>query len=509
MTSSGDQLRLTELLASLSLATDAGTGQPLGHGLRTCLLSVRIGRALNLTPQAIRIVHRVSLLRFLGCTADAAETARFGAGDDRAVNAAFAPVLNGSAVEGLPVLGRVVAADRPPLRRALGLVGAVLDPNEPARGLAAHCEVAAMLARRLGLGDEVADALGAGYERWDGKGYPNGLRGDAIPLSIRITMVARDVDLYVSRALDVQPVLARRRGKAYDPAVVDAYRGLSEPHPEATWDEVLDAEPEPVTGILDVDGALEVIADFADLKSPWTRSHSRHVSRISEAAAHAVSLGLAESLQLRRAGLVHDLGRVGVANGIWDKPGPLAVDEWETVRLHAYLTDRIVSRCPQLAELGTLASTHHERLDGSGYHRSIGGGQLTRSARILAAADMFAALLADRPHRPALSLDDASAMIRSEATEGRLDPAAVEAVIDAGGGQKTAVSPASLPDGLTERETEVLQHLCRGSTNRQVAEALYISPKTVGRHVENIYAKIGVSTRAGAAVYAMEHGLLS
>ena len=197
-----------------------------------------------------------------------------------------------------------------------------------------------------------------------------------------------------------------------------------------------------------------------------------------------------------------------MANGVWDKPGPLSTDEWETVRLHPYLTDRIVSRCPQLVELGVLASSHHERLDGSGYHRQSTASELSIEAKLLAAADVLAALTSSRPHRGAHDLAAAEKIMRAEVDEGHLDGQAVAFVIAAAGG-KTESPRTRHPDGLTDRELDVLRLVCRGLTNRKIGDELFISVKTVGRHVENIYAKIGVSTRAGAAVYAMEKRLLA
>jgi HD-GYP domain-containing protein (c-di-GMP phosphodiesterase class II) len=249
------------------------------------------------------------------------------------------------------------------------------------------------------------------------------------------------------------------------------------------------------------------MADFADLKSSWTRGHSRSVAELAKAAGIEARLSTEQCDQLSRAGLVHDLGQVGIENGIWDKPGDLSTDEWEKVRLHSYWTDRILSRCPALAPLGALASSHHERMDGTGYHRQSTADQLTVEARLLAAADVLVALTSRRPHRNSFDLETAATLMREAASIRHLDKAAVEFAIAAVGGK--AENPESFnPDGLTDREIEVLKLLSRGSTNRQVARQLFISVKTVGRHVENIYAKIGVSTRAGTAIYAMENRLI-
>lgn len=500
------KLRVVELLASLSLATDLGTGMPLGHGLSTSLLSVSLARELGCGPEQVRHVQQLALIRFLGCTSDAADTARMAGGDEISFNAGFAPSLMGGSGEALRAMALTVGAGQSLPRRARLVTAALADPGGEAKSLSAHCEVGAMLAKRLGLVDQVVAAIQHAYERWDGKG-PFGLAGDEIPLEVRIAVVARDADLFGRLGEDVLAVLRRRRGRAYDPGVVDAFIGLSPPQREVEWCEVLEAEPEPVTHIDDIDRALAAMADFVDLKSPWTRGHSPTVAELAGRAGRLSGLGPAESRFLGRAGMVHDLGRIGIENGIWDRPGPLPTGAWEKVRLHPYLTHRILSRCEALADLGELASSHHERLDGSGYHRQAAAEQISAQARILAAADVLAALTSERPHRPPLGLDDAARVLDAEAAAGRLDPTAIAHVISAAGGTPEEARSVS-PGGLTDREVEVLCLLARGHTNRKVGEELFISPKTVGRHVENIYAKIGVSTRAGATVYAMEHRLL-
>ncbi len=404
-------------------------------------------------------------------------------------------------------LVKTVGRGESPVEKGRMVLTALTDPGGAARSLAAHCEVATMLARRLGLEERVNTALLAAYERWDGKGYPTGLEREAIPIEVRVATVARDADLFVQLGADVRGILRRRSGRAYDPIVVEAFQGLVNWTPEADWDEVLAAEPQPVRYVEDLDAGLAVMADFVDLKSPWTRGHSTRVAALAETAAQGAGLGEAEADRLRRAGLVHDVGRVGVANGIWDKPGPLSTAEWESVHLHSYLTHRILSRCAGLTDLEKLASSHHERLDGSGYHRQSTASQLPIEARLLAAADVLAAVTSSRPHRGAHDLSAADRIMRAEVVDGHLDGLAVELVIAAAGGKTESPRPRN-PGGLTDREIDVLRLLCRGLTNRKIGDELFISVKTVGRHVENIYAKIGVSTRAGAAVYAMEHRLL-
>lgn len=501
------RVRLTELLASISLATDTATGQPMGHGIRTCLLAVPMARALGCDEERVRSVHQVSLLRFLGCTAEASGLAESVGGNELTFNRIMAPSLYGSAGESLVSMIGAIGPDRRPASRARLLLGALSDSKSSELLLESHCEVASMLATRLGLDQAVVTALAHAYERWDGKGFPQGLKGEDVPLEIRICSVARDIDLAIQTGEDPMRLLAKRRGKAYDPEVVDAYSSMNSHPREADWEALLRTEPTPPTHVDDADKVLEVLADFVDLKSPWTRGHSRKVADLAENAAREAGVRIDQVVHLRRAGLVHDLGRLGVENGVWDKPGSLSVDESERVRLHPYLTHRILSRCEPLAPLAQLASHHHERLDGSGYHGQLTEPQISWSDRILAAADVMAALTSARPHRASFTLDEATEVMRGEVSDGRLDADAVACVVIAAGGAAERPKQPN-PGGLSDREVEVLRLIAKERTNREMAEELYISPKTVGRHVENIYSKIGVSTRAGAAVYAMEEGLL-
>jgi HD-GYP domain-containing protein (c-di-GMP phosphodiesterase class II) len=358
--------------------------------------------------------------------------------------------------------------------------------------------------------------LAHAYERWDGKGHPGGLSGEEVPVAVRIVTVARDAELWARHAgwPAASEVLAHRRGHAYDPAVVDVVVEVGERCLGDLGDNlcaaVLAAEPAPAAAI-SVDGfdqALVAIADFTDLKSPWLRGHSPAVAELAVSAAAAAELTEAESAALGRAALVHDVGRVGVPNGIWDRPGPLSVEQWERVRLHPYLTERVLHRCAPLAPLAAVAGRHHERADGSGYHRGATSAELDVAARLLAASDCYHAMTEDRPHRPALTAAAAASQLLADAAAGRFGRVEVDAVLTAAG-HPAAVAAVAHPAGLTDREVEVLRMIARGRANKQVAAALGISAKTVGRHVEHIYAKAGVSTRAGATLFAMEQGLLS
>jgi HD-GYP domain-containing protein (c-di-GMP phosphodiesterase class II) len=507
----GDGVRLAELVAALSLATDLGTGQPLEHALRTCQLSMRVAGELGLPAATCAEVYHVALLRFLGCTADAPETALYAGGDNIAFLAAMAPVYMGSAREAVWALARRVGRGRPAPARLGLLVEALRD----ARSVVSHCEVGARLATRIGLGPGVALALAHAYERWDGGGLPDGLAGDAVPVAVRVVVVARDAVLWhrLAGAEEALRVLAARRGRAYDPAVVDAVRrtGIVPADDGApVWDEVLAMEPAPGSRIggAALDRALAAVGDFADLRSRWTRGRSSRVAAVAAAAGRVFRLPEADVHRLRRAALVADVGAVGVPAGIWDRTGALGVADTERVRLHPYLSERVLGRCAGLRPLAALAGAHHERLDGSGYHRGSAAAQLPATARLLAVADVWTALREDRAHRAALPGTRARDALRSDVRDGRLDRDAVDAVLAAAGQEPERRRTGGRPAGLTEREIEVLRLIARGHSNREVAARLSISPKTAGHHVAHIYTKLGVSTRPAAALFAMEHGLL-
>ena len=511
--------RLAELTIALSLATDLGTGQPLEHGLRTCRVSVAVAEALGLDPVERSCVYYVALLRFLGCTSDASEVALLAGGDDIAFNAAMAPILMAQSGEATRHFVRHLAEDLPVHRRAGRIARALADPGMSRRSSSGHCEVGARLAERLGLDGSVSDALAHAFERWDGKGQPAGLAGEEVPVAVRVVAAARDAELFARRMgwPATVEVLSRRRGRGYDPAVVDVLvadgkRWLAEVGDDPAA-QVLAAEPPPVRTI-DGDGldeALGAVGDFTDLKSPWLRGHSPGVAALAVAAAGAAGLSTTAATTLGRAALVHDVGRVGIPSGIWDRPGPLSTEQWERVRLHPYLSERVLHRCTVLAPFAAVAARHHERADGSGYHGGLAGDQLDVPARLLAAADAYHTMTEERPHRPALDPAAAAAVLVGEVDAGRFGRVEVDAVLAVAGyaAQRSGSVRAAHPAGLTDREVEVLRLIARGHANKQVASQLGISPKTVGRHIEHIYAKAGVSTRAGATLFAMEQGLLS
>ncbi len=256
----------------------------------------------------------------------------------------------------------------------------------------------------------------------------------------------------------------------------------------------------------DLDSLLGAIGDFADLKCPFTVGHSRAVAELAAAAATRMGLAPTEVDVVRRAGLVHDLGRMGVPNSVWERFAPLSESDWERIRLYPYLTGRVLNRVRGLERVTAVAEAHRERLDGSGYPRGLKGSALPIAQRILAAADSYQGSLEHRPHRPALVGEAAATRLRGEADAGRLDPTAVDAVLWVAGhrsGRRT-----SGPSGLTAREVEVLGLLSQGFASNEIAQRLFISVKTVRNHLEHIYLKARVTNRTGVMLFALERGMV-
>jgi HD-GYP domain-containing protein (c-di-GMP phosphodiesterase class II) len=380
--------------------------------------------------------------------------------------------------------------------------------------IADHARMARALGADLELPPDVLDALGSSYERWDGRGWPGELGGEDVPVASRLAQAAEFLEV-ANRAggPDAARELAgERRGTQFDPAVcqvieADAEAVLSELDTAGTWDEVISAEPLAIVVSGErFDAALLAVANFVDLKSPYFLGHARAVSDVAVAAGARLGLTEPEIRTLRRAGLVHDFGRLGVSNAVLDKRGPPTGGDWEHLRLQPYLTERMLSQSEALAPLAAIVVQHRERLDGSGYPRGLSGSSISEPARILAAADAYQAMREPRPHRAARSAEEAAAELRGEVRAARLDSDAVEAVLGAAGHRVPRRREG--PAGLTRREVEVLQLLARGLSNNEIAKRLVISPKTVANHVEHIYGKIDCSSRAAAGLFAMRHGLL-
>ena len=507
-------VRLTELLVALSLATDLGFGQPAEHMARSARIGMRLGERLGLDTDEMATLYDVSILGYVGCPVYGNEVATV-FGDDIDFRARALEIdLGGFSARAFMM--RRAGAGTGALNRARQTLGLMAtNGRDVMQQMANHCSAAGELADRLGLGAGVRDGIVQAYARWDGKGVPADLAGDALSLSARISHVAEACEVFQRTAgIELALEMVRSRsGTQFDPQIAAAVV----PDPEAlfagldddTVDHILDAEPIERPPLTDdeLDQVLEAIGDFCDLRCPYFAGHSRSTVELAVGAATQLRLAAAEATLLRRAALVHDVGRFGVPGSVWDKPGPLSSHDRERMRLHVYYVERIFSRPEPLRRIGLLAATHHERMDGSGYHRGVGGTMLSMPARVLAAADAYDAMTQPRPHRGPMTDSDAARELRREVDDGRLDPIASDAVLVAAG-HAGSRSRAGGPAGLTAREGDVLALLAHGLPNKGIARQLGISPKTVSNHIEHIYTKLDVTNRAAAAMRAMQHGLV-
>jgi HD-GYP domain-containing protein (c-di-GMP phosphodiesterase class II)/DNA-binding CsgD family transcriptional regulator len=513
MTPEVSDSRLNDILGALSLACDVGNDFPMEKGLRNTLVAVRLAAELGMDGAALSAVYYVGLLRFIGCSAYAHETAKLFP-DDNAMRGAMAAVDFRYPAEGLK---QAATLGRGRLGRARAIAVMITRGKQLGDGTQrADCEVMVRGAQRLGLSSMVAKGLGDVYERWDGKGAPRRLKGDKIDPAARVLAVAHEAEIHhrIGGRAAAKRMIQRGAGGWFDPAIAAALLKRADPIFEAletpsVWDEVIASEPLPhirlrTTQIPDV---ARLFADVADLKSAYTLGHSSGVADLAASAAARINIEESQRATLRVAALLHDIGRLSVPTGIWNKPGPLSRGEWERVRLHTYHTERPLAASPLLAEAGGIAAAHHERLDGSGYHRGLAASQLSLPARLLAVADVYHALTEPRPHRAAFEPAAAAAELQRMSSAGALDRDAVRAVCEAAG-HRVAKRGSGWPAALSDREVEVLRHLARGASEKQIAERLFIAPGTVHTHVVHIYEKIGASTRASAALFAMEHDLL-
>ncbi len=514
-------LRLAEFVATLALAQDNAFGQPLESQLRSCLLASWMCDEGDLGDDVRTTAYWVALLRYVGCTGHAHEVATL-FGDDIAIRAQTLVHDAGNPAEVMHDVVEYATAGRSEQERD----EIVKMLQETAHEWAVHnfrsgCEVADMLVRRLDLDAGVREALAFTFERWNGKGFPTHTGGEAIPLSMRVVHVSHDMEA-IGRLFSPERALeaARERsGSTYDPALADLFcehgvAWLDRLRETEPWDAVLALEPEPHR-LLDgeeLDDVLAVAADFIDMKSPYMGGHSRRCAQLAADAARVLGLPEEQTTSLRRAALVHDFGITAVSNAIWDKPGALTRTEFDRVELHPLLTEQMLRRSRALSALNPIASSHHEKCDGSGYHKRVRADRADAAACVLTATEVYVGLTAERADRPAFTADDAATELRRFEADGTLEPRATRAVLVAAGHGEPEARVRRRPQnpgGLSRREVDVLTLAARGMTTRQIADRLVISPKTTDHHIQHIYAKIGVSTRAAAALWAMQHEVVS
>jgi HD-GYP domain-containing protein (c-di-GMP phosphodiesterase class II)/DNA-binding CsgD family transcriptional regulator len=506
-------VRVAELMAVFSLAADLGSGNAEEHGLRSTLVALELGAALGLGHEDTRDLYDLSLLRMIGCTADSHLSAQ-ALGDEILVGRESARLDMGNHREAIEWLFREFGRDLPIQQRAaLILKLMTYTPKKRTEQLAAHCEVAGMLASELGRKPRVVTALGQVFERWEGRGAPSGLRGEAIDVLARIVSVAVDVAIFaaVGGIEEAVAVCRHRAGGLHYPCLVDVLfrtsgtiaERLSSADPLA---QVLAAEPPPCQ-ILEaqaLDRACAAMGEFADMKSVFTAGRSSRVAATAVAAGRRLGLSADILNRLRRAALVHDLGRVAVSTAIWDRPGRLSLLQQDQVRLFPLHGERILSRASTLRPEAALVGLQREALDGSGYPRGFESAAIPLEARLLGTASAYVAMREPRAWRPPFSHAAAAAELQAEARASRMDTKVVDEVAHG-----DAPRPRGRPriEALSDRETEVLGLLAAGGTNHEIGRRLSISARTVEHHIRSVYDKLGVRSRAAATLWAARAGL--
>ena len=509
-------VRRNEVIGVLSLAVDFAIGQPIGYGLRSAVAGMQVARAMGWSGELAAEAYYQGLLQACGCNAETdVLNALFG--DEILLRQDVVRIDRSDPAQMLAlVLTHVGSGRAGPAPQAFGDAAYRAIMGAANTVFASHCEAASKLAARLGLSDGVQRNLLQVHERWDGAGTPDGLAGEAIAPAVRlVTVVHHAIRLSGFMPLEnVASTIAARSGGAYDPVVVEAVTAqLASINADMTEDEAWAsatgahlATDDRVLDETDLDAAFEVLADFIDLKSPAIVGHSRAVSALLDAAAGVANFSPQDRALARRAGLVHDFGYAAIP-GTQRLARDVSPEGSEQTRLHPYFAERLMCRAPGLAPIGVIISQHHERLDGSGFHRGSRGSDLSVLGRMLAVAEAYQNFVEGRPGREAMTPKQAALQLREEARRGCLDGDAVNAVLEAAG-QSGRIKKVPFAQGLTAREIEVLQAVARGGTTKEIGRDLGLSPKTVDNHIQSIYAKLGVKTRGGATLFALEHGLM-
>ena len=429
---------LSEVLSALSHALDLTEGAPMGHTMRSCLIGMRIGREIGLGAEDLSALYYALLLKDAGCSGNASRLAALFGSDDNATKASMKAVDWHQRVRLAVNTARNVARGQPLWKRVRQFLVIARTENMTRDLILLRCERGAGIARRLGFPEQTAGAIRALDEHWCGLGYADGLAGDDIPLLARIANLAQTVEAFHD-AHDIASALAvahERRGSWFDPALVDVvqrwrddtawWARLRQPDITAL---VLADEPADRVRFVDDQGLDEVARAFADIidaKSPFTFEHSRRVADYAVAMGHVMGFDADEQRRLYRAGLLHDIGKLGVSNRILDKAGPLTAPEREAMERHPANSYAILDRVSAFRDFAWTAALHHEKLDGTGYPYALTGDQLDRSARCLAVADIYDALTTDRPYRAGMERGAALALISAD--RGKLCGVAIDAL---------------------------------------------------------------------------------
>jgi putative nucleotidyltransferase with HDIG domain len=425
------------VLSALSIVLDLVEGQPEGHAVRSCLIGMRVADRLGLDADTRSALFYALLLKDAGCSSNASRMSALFEADDMEVKRKVKTVDWTSLPSAALYTARAASPNGSLLTKAGRMYEFAVRGRKAAQELIQiRCERGAEITRLMGFPEETARAIRSLDEHWDGKGHPDGLRGEEIPLLVRICGLAQTVEVFFNAhgPKGAEEVAAVRGGRWFDPALVEIL--LAEARDGGLWedlsrddagrevarlepaDQTLEATPERV------DLTARAFGEIIDAKSPFTYHHSEGVARVSVAIAGRAGLGPEETRDLMRAALLHDIGKLGVSNRILDKPGSLTDAEYAKIKEHPRLTYDILSRVGPFRPIAETAANHHEKLDGSGYHRGIGAEDLDLPSRILVVADIYDALSADRPYHKALPQERVLDILREESST-KLDPESV------------------------------------------------------------------------------------
>lgn len=432
-------LRVAEILSALSFALDLTDGQPMGHSVRSCVFGMHLAREIGLPVARQADLYYALLMKDAGCSSNASRMFQIlGTDDIRAKRDVKTTDWTKAGWDSLEYALSHVRTGAPFLERVRALVDMAIHQKRNARDLVQiRCERGASIARRIGFSEEVAQAILSLDELWNGAGQPEGLHGQQIPLCSRIMNLSQNLDVfYMTQGAQAAITIAETRsGTWFDPDLVKAFRSIS--RDPLLWSEVNDAavkvmDLEPRESVFasneeTLDRICLAFADVIDAKSPFTYRHSTGVAGAAIAIGTTLGCTSHEVTTLRRAALLHDIGKLGVSNSILDKPGKLSEEEWEAVKNHPYYTFEILRRIPGFRDLSDVAASHHEKLDGSGYFRNRRAEDLSLPARILVVADIFDALHAERPYREALPLETVFEIMQKDAPKA-LDASCFEAL---------------------------------------------------------------------------------
>jgi len=443
-TGSAPVLRVSHIISALSYALDLTEGQPMGHSVRACIIGMRIAQHIGMPVQDQADLYYSLLLKDAGCSSNASRLFHILSADEiRAKGDVKTTDWTRVGWESLQYAIGHVATGAPFLKRVRTLLSvAVTQQRDSCELVKIRCERGSSIARRMGFSENVAAGIFSLDEHWNGGGYPDKLRGKQIPLFSRIMNLAQTLDVFLVHrgAQTAVDVAAQRSGRWFDPDLVKAVKSLHQSgtlfaglDSEKVLEDVVALEPEERHILLSdgmLDGICMAFAEVIDAKSPFTYQHSTGVANAAIAIGQQLDLSAQTITFLRRAALLHDIGKLSVSNAILEKPGSLTNDEFDVVKKHPYYTFEILRRIPGFGNLSEIAASHHEKLDGSGYFRGYGAEQMSLQARILVVADIYDALSARRPYRDAMPIEEVFSIMQAEAVQ-KLDPRCLEALMNA------------------------------------------------------------------------------